>query len=170
MLTTTFRRYKRDSRGVSNIIVVVLSLVIILAIVSNIILWSYEMNNLDWEKMKVKYGQLVPYLSHRADLDFIFGELVGELNTGHCYINWGDFPRVKRIEGGLLGAELKADEKSLRYIISKIYKGENWNERTRSPLTEQGINVKEGDYLISLNGQNITTKDNPYKFLFHLKI
>jgi len=129
--------------------------------------WFYVKNlhGVDWQKMKVKYGQLVPYLSHRADLDFIFGELVGELNTGHCYINWGDFPRVKRVEGGLLGAELKVDEKSLRYIISKIYKGENWNERTRSPLTEQGINVKEGDYLISLNGHDITTKDNPYKFL-----
>jgi len=129
--------------------------------------WFYVKNlhGVDWQKMKVKYGQLVPYLSHRADLDFIFGELVGELNTGHCYINWGDFPRVKRVEGGLLGAKLKADQKSSRFIISKIYKGENWNESTRSPLTEQGINVKEGDYLISLNGHDITTKDNPYKFL-----
>ena len=129
--------------------------------------WFYVKNlhGVDWQKMKVKYGQLVPYLSHRADLDFIFGELVGELNTGHCYINWGDFPRIKRVEGGLLGAELKADEKSSRYIINKIYKGENWNESTRSPLTEQGINVKEGDYLISLNGHDIITNDNPYKFL-----
>jgi tricorn protease len=129
--------------------------------------WFYVKNlhGVDWNKMKEKYGQLVPYLSHRADLDFIFGELVGELNTGHCYINWGDFPKVERIEGGLLGAELKADEKSNRYIISKIYKGENWNEETRSPLTEQGIDVKEGDYLISLNGHGIKTADNPYRYL-----
>jgi tricorn protease len=129
--------------------------------------WFYVKNlhNVDWDKMKEKYGQLVPFLSHRADLDFIFGELVGELNAGHCYINWGDFPRVERIEGGLLGAELKADEKSNRYIISKIYKGENWNEGTRSPLTEQGIDVKEGDYLISLNNHDIKTGDNPYRFL-----
>ncbi|MGD2245041.1 MAG: PDZ domain-containing protein [Candidatus Aminicenantes bacterium] len=129
--------------------------------------WFYVKNlhGVDWDKMKEKYGQLVPYLSHRADLDFIFGELVGELNAGHCYINWGDFPKVDRIEGGLLGAELKADEKSNRYIISKIYKGENWNEETRSPLTEQGIDVKEGDYLISLNGHDIKTRDNPYRYL-----
>ncbi len=129
--------------------------------------WFYVKNlhGVDWNKMKEKYGQLVSYLSHRADLDFIFGELVGELNTGHCYINWGDFPKVERIEGGLLGAELKADEKSNRYIISKIYKGENWNEETRSPLTEQGIDVKEGDYLISLNGHDIKTRDNPYRYL-----
>ncbi len=129
--------------------------------------WFYVKNlhGVDWQKMKERYGQLVPYLSHRADLDFIFGELVGELNTGHCYINWGDFPRVERVEGGLLGAELKADEKSSRYIISKIYNGENWNESTRSPLTEQGIHVEEGSYLISLNGHDVTTVDNPYKFL-----
>lgn len=129
--------------------------------------WFYVKNlhGVDWNKMKEKYGQLVPYLSHRADLDFIFGELVGELNTGHCYINWGDFPRVDRIEGGLLGMELKANEKSNRYIISKIYKGENWNEETRSPLTEQGIDVKEGDYLISLNGHDLKTGDNPYRYL-----
>lgn len=129
--------------------------------------WFYVKNlhGVDWNTMKDKYGQLVPYLSHRADLDFIFGELVGELNTGHCYINWGDFPRVRRIEGGLLGAELRADEKSNRYIIHKIYEGENWNERTRSPLTEQGIEVKEGDFLISLNGHDVTARDNPFRFL-----
>ena len=129
--------------------------------------WFYVKNlhSVDWKKMKDKYGQLVNYLSHRADLDFIFGELVGELNTGHCYINWGDFPKIKRVEGGLLGAEIQADEKSNRYIISKIYTGENWNERTRSPLTEQGINVKEGEYLISLNGHDVTVRDNPYRFL-----
>lgn len=129
--------------------------------------WFYVKNlhGVDWLKMREKYGQLVPYLSHRADLDYIFGELVGELNIGHTYVNWGDFPRVERVEGGLLGAELRADEKSNRYFISKIYKGENWNESTRSPLTEQGIEVNEGDYLISLNGRDLTLKDNPYMFL-----
>jgi tricorn protease len=123
------------------------------------------MHGVDWEKMRKKYKKLLPYVSHRADLDYIFGELVGELNVGHCYVNWGDFKRVKRINTGLLGAEFKADKKSKRYIISKIYPGENWNERTRSPLTEQGVDVKEGDFLIELNGFKVTTADNPYLFL-----
>jgi len=91
--------------------------------------------------------------------------LVGELNVGHAYINWGEFDRPERVEGGLLGASFTADEKAGRYVISKIYQGENWNENTRSPLTEQGIDVKEGDYLISLNGNDVTLKDNPYQFL-----
>ena len=91
--------------------------------------------------------------------------MVGEINAGHTYVNWGDFPRVKRLDTGLLGAELKADEKAGRYLISKIYAGENWNEATRSPLTEQGIGVQVGDYLIALNGSEVTLQDNPYRFL-----
>jgi tricorn protease len=129
--------------------------------------WFYVSNlhGVDWPKMKKRYGQLVPHIAHRADLDYIFGELVGESNTGHSYTNWGDIPRVKRVDTGLLGAQLKADTKAGRYVITKIYKGENWNRGRRSPLTEQGINVKEGDYLIELNGHDVTLKDNPYRFL-----
>lgn len=129
--------------------------------------WFYvsNMHGVDWEKMKNKYAPLVEHLGHRADLDFIFGELVGELNVGHTYVNWGDFEQVKRLNSGLLGAELTADSAAKRYKITKIYKGENWNEDTRSPLTEQGINVKVGDYIIRLNDYDVTTDDNPYRFL-----
>ncbi|MCK5171220.1 MAG: PDZ domain-containing protein, partial [Bacteroidales bacterium] len=124
-----------------------------------------NMHNVDWKGLKDKYNQLLPYVSHRADLDYIFGEIIAETNTGHAYDNYGDFERVKRVDGGLLGAELKADENANRYIISKIYKGENWNNGRRSPLMEQGINIKEGDSIINLNGNNVTLADNPYKFL-----
>jgi tricorn protease len=124
-----------------------------------------NMHNIDWPGLKTKYEKLLPYVSHRADLDYVFGEIIAESNTGHAYDNWGDIKRVERIDGGLLGAELKPDLASNRYIISKIYKGENWNEARRSPLTEQGVNVKEGDYLITLNGSNVTLADNPYQFL-----
>jgi tricorn protease len=129
--------------------------------------WFYasNMHGMDWQKLKNKYGVLLPYVSHRFDLDYIFGELVSELNVGHAYVNYGDFKKVNRMDTGLLGAELKADEKAGRYKIVKIYKGENWNERTRSPLTEQGVNVNEGDYIIRLNGNEVFTKDNPYQFL-----
>lgn len=124
-----------------------------------------NMHNVNWPGLKEKYGKLVPYVSHRADLDYVIGEIISETNTGHAYNNWGDFERVKRINGGLLGADLKADPATNRYRITKIYKGENWNQARRSPLTEQGIDVKEGDYLIGINGSNVTLQDNPYKFL-----
>ena len=128
----------------------------------------FYVNNLhgvDWKAVKENYGQLVPYVGHRADLDFILSEMVSESNTGHSYVDWGDFSRPKRIDGGLLGTQLVADEKAGYYKIAKIYQGQNWNESMRSPLTEQGVNVKEGDYLISINGYEIKTTDNPYEFL-----
>jgi tricorn protease len=65
----------------------------------------------------------------------------------------------------LLGAELVADMKANRYKISKIYQGENWNESRRSPLTESGIDVNEGDYIIKINGEDVTVDKNPYELL-----
>jgi tricorn protease len=127
-----------------------------------------NMHGVDWAGLKLRYGALLPYVGHRADLDYILSEIVSESNAGHAYVNWGDFKNVKRIEGGLLGAELVADEAAGRYRIAKIYDNENWNPERRSPLTEQGVNVKEGDYLISINGKEITTKDNPYEYLENL--
>jgi tricorn protease len=124
-----------------------------------------NLHKVDWQAMKERYSVLLPYVSHRADLDYMLSELVSETNTGHSYVDWGDFQRVKRINNGLLGAELQADEPTNRYRISKIYQGENWNPARRSPLTEQGVDVKEGDYLISIDGKNITASDNPYYFL-----
>lgn len=124
-----------------------------------------NLHGVDWKAMKERYSVLLPYVSHRADLDYILNELVAESNTGHTYVDWGDFERVKRVDNGLLGAVLTADETAGRYKISKIYKGENWNPERRSPLTEQGVDVKEGDYLISIDGKEVTTADNPYLFL-----
>ena len=124
-----------------------------------------NLHGVDWPAMKARYSVLLPSLSHRADLDYILSELVAESNTGHSYVDWGDFETVKRMDNGLLGAELTADPAAGRYRISKIYQGENWNPDRRSPLTEQGVDVKEGDYLISIDGKDVTTADNPYFFL-----
>jgi len=129
--------------------------------------WFYVKNlhNVDWEVVCEKYRKLLPELGHRADLDYILGELVGESNTGHSYVNYGDFKRVKRLDGGLLGATIILDEKVGKYKIEKILKGENWNKSRRSPLTEQGVNIKEGDYILKINSKLVTSKDNPYQML-----
>ncbi|TVQ10026.1 MAG: acetyl-CoA synthetase [Bacteroidetes bacterium] len=124
-----------------------------------------NLHNVDWDGFYDRYSQMLPYVNHRFDLDYMFGEMIGETNTGHAYVDYGDFERVDRIDNGLLGADLKADERSNRYIISKIYEGENWNSSRRSPLTMQGMDIREGDFLISIEGNNVTTADNPYKFL-----
>ena len=128
----------------------------------------FYVNNLhgvDWKEIQRNYGEMLPHVPSRFDLDYILNEIVSETNTGHAYVDWGDIGRVDRINGGLLGAELEADLAAKRYKIKKIYAGENWNDSRRSPLTENGVNVKEGDYLISINGANLTTDTNPYELL-----
>lgn len=127
--------------------------------------YVYNIHGVDWKGIKSRYEELLPFVSHRADLDYILNEMVAETNTGHTYVDWGDFEQVKRIDNGLLGAELLADEAAGRYRIGKIYQGENWNPARRSPLTEQGIDVKEGEYLISIDGKDLTTDMNPYLLL-----
>ena len=124
-----------------------------------------NLHNVNWKKIRKDYGSLLPYVGHRADLDYILSEIISETNTGHSYVNYGDFERVKRIQTGLLGAKIKADVSSGKYIISKIFQGENWNPSRRSPLTEQGISVNEGDYLLAINGNELDLKTNPYKYL-----
>lgn len=131
----------------------------------------FYVNNLhgvDWEAIRKNYGELLLHVPSRFDLDYILNEVVSETNTGHAYVDWGDINRVDRINGGLLGAELEADLQAKRYRIKKIYAGENWNESRRSPLTESGVNVKEGDYLLCIDGQELTTAQNPYELLENL--
>ncbi len=132
----------------------------------------FYVNNLhgvNWEEIRKNYGALLPHVPSRFDLDYILNEVVSETNTGHAYVDWGgDINRVERINGGLLGAELEADLDAKRYRIRKIYHGENWNENRRSPLTESGVNVKEGDYLLRINGSELTTAQNPYELLENL--
>jgi tricorn protease len=122
------------------------------------------MHGVDWEAMYQRYLPLVPFVAHRADLDYVISELVGELNVGHAYLNVSpEQPRVDRVEVALLGAEFEAE--GGRYRISNIFPGENWHEEYRSPLTEPGVEVGEGDYLIAIDGEDVTTGDNPYAFL-----
>jgi len=128
--------------------------------------WFYDadMHGIGWEKMRKRYGALVPSISHRSDLDFILGEMIGELQAGHSYVQNGEMPSVDRVEGGMLGAELEADASGY-YRIAHIFPGENWDDDYRSPLTEPGVNVKEGEFLLAIDGEDLSTADNPYRLL-----
>ena len=124
-----------------------------------------NLHNVDWNGFRQKYSELLPYLNHRFDLDYIFGEIIAETNTGHSYADWGDFERVQRLETGLLGAKLKGDPAN-NATLSRKYFRRKLNPERRSPLTEQGIlDIAEGEYLIAIEGTDITTDDNPYRFL-----
>ncbi len=120
------------------------------------------MNGVDWEAQRQKYSQLLPYVSDRYDLTYIMGEMIGELSNSHTYVGGGDYPDLNPVNVGLLGSDFEADAGQGLYRIKKIYHGENWNAGLRSPLTEPGINVKEGDYLLEVNGRPLRVPQDPY--------
>jgi len=111
------------------------------------------MHGVDWKMMYKKYAEMLPYAAHRSDINFLIGELIGELHVGHAYVGGGDYPEIERVPGGLLGADYEIVNG--RYRIKKIYSGLNWNPDLRAPLTEPGVNVKEGDYILSVNGREL---------------
>ncbi len=121
------------------------------------------MNGVDWNAQRQKYSQLLPYVSNRYDLTYIMGEMIGELSNSHTYVGGGDYPDLSQVNVGLLGADFEADAEHSLYRIKKIYQGQNWDAGLRSPLTEPGINVKEGDYLLEVNGQPLRVPQDPYR-------
>lgn len=129
--------------------------------------WFYDpaMHGVDWTALRQRYGELVPHIAHRSELDFILGEMIGELQAGHTYVQAGEEPKVKRVEGGLLGCDLELDDASGFYRVGRIFAGENWDETYRSPLTEPGVAVREGQFLLAIDGQTLRHPDNPYRLL-----
>ena len=111
-----------------------------------------NMHGVDWNHIHEKYGQMVPYAKHRDDLTYLIGEMISELNIGHAYITSGEKPAIPRIATGLLGAKFSKDKKTGAFRIEKIFQGANWDKKLRSPLTEPGVDVKEGDYIVKVNG------------------
>ncbi len=124
-----------------------------------------DMHGVDWKGVHDKYAPLVKYVNHRADLTYIIGEMIGELDCGHCYVGGGDYPHPARIETGLLGAELKRDPASGAYQIVKILKGEPGDPKLRSPLTAIGVDAKEGDFIVAVNGKPTSDMANIYEEL-----
>jgi tricorn protease len=112
-----------------------------------------NMHGVDWPAMQKKYEPLLAHVNHRADLTYVIGEMIAELNVGHAYVGGGDMPRPQRVTTGLLGARLSRDPATGYYKINKILKGDTWEMKLRSPLAEPGVDVKEGDYIIAVDGK-----------------
>ncbi len=124
-----------------------------------------NMNGYDWDALRDQYRPLVDYVAHRSDLNYVIGEMIAELNNSHTYITGGDFEIPNRPQVALPGARIELDASAGRYRITKVYRGQNEEEIYRSPLTEVGVDVKEGDYILAIDGRDLTAKDNPYQFL-----
>ena len=127
--------------------------------------YAPNMHGVDWEAMKLRYRPLAQAVNHRADLTYIIGELIGELNSGHTYVGGGDMPRPKKVNVGMLGAQFERNTPTGFYKIKKILRGENWGQSLRSPLTEIGVKVKEGEYLIAINGLFTSKMNDMYEAL-----
>ncbi|UCF04249.1 MAG: PDZ domain-containing protein, partial [bacterium] len=124
-----------------------------------------DMHGLDWAVMKEKYGRLLPYVSCRQDMRFLIGELIGELNTSHTYVFGGDIRRdAEYVNVGMLGVDWEADPKSNRYRFKKIYRVTDWTREIIPPLARPGVDVAEGDYLLRVNGEEVTTGRNIYSY------
>jgi tricorn protease len=119
-------------------------------------------HGLDLQAAEEKYSVYLSGIASREDLNYLFTEMLGELTVGHEFIGGGDKPDVKHIPTGLLGADYKLENG--RYRFARIYNGENWNPGSTAPLTQPGVNVTTGDYLLAVNGRELRASDNIYSF------
>jgi tricorn protease len=113
----------------------------------------------DWNAVYEKYVGLIPYVRHREDLNYIIDMMGGEHGVGHHFVGGGDISRIESTRIGLLGADISYENGF--YRIKKIFTGENWNPDLRAPLSAPGINVKEGDFIIAINGVRLTPPATP---------
>ncbi len=124
-----------------------------------------NMHGVDWEAMHAKYAVMLPYVNHRYDLTYVIGEMIGELSAGHAYVNSPSGVGVpERIEMGLLGAKLSRHSSGY-YQVDKILDGANWSDALRSPLSEVGVNINEGDFLLAINGKSTREMKDIYAAL-----
>ena len=124
-----------------------------------------NMHGRDWKAVKAKYEVLLPYARTRLDVNYIIGEMISETASGHCYVTPGEYPKPERIQMGLLGATFSKVKDGFR--IDKILEGATYRPELRSPLTEPGLGVKEGDVITAIDGVSLKDVDNIYKLLVY---
>jgi tricorn protease len=123
------------------------------------VFYDAQMHGADWEAVYRKYLPLVEHVGHRADLSYLIATVGGELVVGHSYLTGaGDQPQEDPISVGLLGADIGVENG--RYRIGRIYDGENWNPELRAPLSEPGVEVREGEYILEVNGRALQPPTN----------
>jgi tricorn protease len=117
-------------------------------------------HGLDLKAAEARYKPFLDGIAHRADLNYLFVEMLGNIVLGHLFVGGGDVQRGKPVRGGLLGADFETANG--RYRFAKVYNGENWNPQLRAPLTQPGVNVAAGEYLIAVKGRELRATDNLY--------
>ncbi len=124
-----------------------------------------NMHGYDWAALREQYKPLLQYVSHRSDLNYVISEMISELTVQHAYIEGGDFQIPPRPRVGLPGARFEVDRQSGRYRVSRIFEGQNQEDLYRSPLTEIGVDVKVGEYVLAVDGEELKVTDDIYRLL-----
>lgn len=129
--------------------------------------WFYvtNMHGQDWVKLREQYKTWLPYVAHRSDLNYVISEMISELTVQHAYIDGGDYNNPARPRVALAGARFEIDKAANRYKISRIFEGQNEEDIYRSPLTEVGVNAKVGDYILQINGEDVTADRDIFEHL-----
>jgi tricorn protease len=117
----------------------------------------------DWDAVHARYAPLVEWVRHRNDLNYVIGQVGSEMSVGHSYFGGGDLPTVSATPVGVLGADLAAADG--RWRIDRIFTAEQWNPGLAAPLDQPGMQVREGDYLLAVEGVELTDQDDPYRLL-----
>ena len=125
-------------------------------------LYDPGLHGLSLEEIKKKYEPFLDNISTRDDLNYLFTEMLGNITIGHMFVGGGDLPEPKRVKTGLLGADYSVENG--RYRFARVYDGENWNPKLRAPLTQPGVNVHAGDYLLAVNGREVRPPADVYSF------
>jgi tricorn protease len=125
-------------------------------------LYDPGLHGLNLEAVKRKYEPFLDNIATRDDLNYLFTEMLGNITVGHMFVGGGDVPEPKRVKTGLLGADYSVENG--RYRFTHVYDGENWNPKLRAPLTQPGVNVHAGDYLLAVNGRDVRPPADVYSF------
>jgi len=119
-------------------------------------------HGLNLAEAETTFAPYVDNITSRADLNYLFREMLSYMSVGHMFVGGGAQPDVPKVQVGLLGADYRVENG--RYRFAKVYNGENWNPQLHAPLTEPGVNVKAGEYLLAVNGRDLHATDNLYSF------
>ncbi|MEW6207177.1 MAG: PDZ domain-containing protein [Acidobacteriota bacterium] len=125
-------------------------------------LYDPNFHGLDLKAAEARYRPFLDSVAHRADLNYLFVEMLGNIVLGHLFVGGGDVTRGKPVRGGLLGADFEIANG--RYRFARVYNGENWNPQLRAPLTQPGVNVTAGEYLLAVNGRELRATESVYAF------
>ncbi|HEV7396551.1 MAG TPA: PDZ domain-containing protein [Pyrinomonadaceae bacterium] len=125
-------------------------------------LYDPNHHGLDLAAAEKKYAPFLKGIGGRSDLNYLFDEMLSEITIGHMFIGGGDIPDAPQVRGGLLGADYRVENG--RYRFSRVFNGENWNPDLRAPLTQPGVDVNVGDYLLEVNGVDVRPPAEVFKF------